>query len=110
MKAVIYRPGTWLMLLVAGLLAYCAVPAPAGLLEDEPPASLVATVMGFPLVEVETCTLSDLGLTAVECFASYDSKRRESWLLLFDDNMKINMVVLYDGATHVLWCKSTACT
>lgn len=109
MTAVVRRPGVWLVMLLAALLAYCAVPAPAGLLDDEPPDALVQEVMSHRIVHMDTCDLEALRLTGAECVVTQDDQRRY-WMILFDDNIKINMVVLYDGATSVLWCKATACT
>ena len=109
-EAVIRRPFAWLMAIVVGLLAYYAFPIPAGVLDKEPPERLVYEVMSHPIVTMDTCTLTDLGLQAVECIASYDAKNRRSWIILFDSDMKMTMVVMYDGKTNVLWCRQGSCT
>lgn len=77
--------------------------------EEEAPAALVQEVMSHKIVHFDTCDLQALGLTGAECIATQDGQGRY-WMILFDDDLKMNMVVLYDGATSVLWCKATACT
>lgn len=92
---------------VAGMmrLLWPIEPLPA----EEAPSALVQEVMSHRIVHMDVCNLNDLGLEGAECMVTKDSQGR-FWMILFDDNMKMNMVVLYDGATHVLWCRADACT
>ena len=76
---------------------------------EEAPTALVQEVMSHQIVHMDTCDLNELGLQGAECIATRDDRGRY-WMILFDDDIKMNMVVLYDGSTNVLWCKATACT
>ena len=77
--------------------------------EEEAPAALVQEVMSHKIVHMDTCDLQALGLTGAECIATQDQQQRY-WMILFDDDIKMNMVVLYDGKTNVLWCRKDSCT
>ena len=76
---------------------------------EEAPDALVQEVMSHRLVHMDTCDLDELGLQGAECIVTQDEQKRY-WMILFDDNIKMNMVVLYDGATSVLWCRKDSCT
>lgn len=77
--------------------------------QEEAPDALVQEVMSHKIVHMDTCDLTELGITGAECIATQDDQRRY-WLILFDDEIKMNMVVLYDGAPNVLWCREGSCT
>ena len=75
---------------------------------EEAPVALVQEVMSHKIVHMDTCDLNELGLQGAECIATQDEQRRY-WFIIFDDEIKMNMVVLYDGATSVLWCRKDSC-
>lgn len=76
---------------------------------EEAPVALVQEVMSHKIVHMDTCDLNELGLQGAECIATQDEQRRY-WMILFDDEIKMNMVVMYDGQTNVLWCRSDSCS
>ncbi len=77
--------------------------------QEEAPLALVTEVLSHQIVHMNTCDLPDLGLTDVECIATKDQQGR-FWLITFDDEMKMDRVVLVDGAVAVLWCRADTCT
>jgi len=77
--------------------------------QEEAPDALVQEVMSHKIVHMDTCDLNELGLQGAECIATQDDQRRY-WMIIFDDEIKMNMVVMYDGATNVLWCRPGDCT
>ena len=75
---------------------------------EEAPDALIQEVLSHAIVHDERCSLLGSGDTEVECIATRSSDGR-LWFILFDDDLKMTKVVLFDGKTNVLWCRKDIC-